>query len=71
MAMVIAKELEIYGSHGMQPTYYREIFEKIASRQLAPDRLVSNRVGLEQGALLLTEFDKFPNSGMTIIDFSI
>jgi len=71
MAMVIAKELEIYGSHGMQPTYYREIFEKIASRQLAPDRLVSNRVGLEQGAVLLTEFDKFPNSGMTIIDFSI
>ncbi|MEK0425329.1 MAG: hypothetical protein RJB11_1420 [Planctomycetota bacterium] len=71
MAMVIAKELEIYGSHGMQPTYYQEIFEKIASRQLAPDRLVSNRVGLEQGAVLLTEFDKFPNSGMTIIDFSI
>jgi len=71
MAMVIAKELEIYGSHGMQPTYYQEIFEKIASRKLAPDRLVSNRVGLEQGALLLTEFDKFPNSGMTIIDFSI
>jgi len=55
----------------MQPTYYQEIFEKIASRQLAPDRLVSNRVGLEQGAVLLTEFDKFPNSGMTIIDFSI
>jgi alcohol dehydrogenase len=71
MAMVIAKELEIYGSHGMQPTCYQEIFEKIASRQLAPDRLVSNRVGLEQGAVLLTEFDKFPNSGMTIIDFSI
>jgi len=41
------------------------------SRQLSPDRLVSNRVGLEHGAQLLTEFDKFPNSGMTIIDFSI
>jgi alcohol dehydrogenase len=71
MAMVIAKELEIYGSHGMQPSCYREIFDKIASRQLFPERLVSNRVGLEQGAKLLTEFDKFPNSGMTIIDFSI
>lgn len=71
MAMVIAKELEIYGSHGMQPIYYREIFDKIASRQLSPERLVSNRVGLEHGAQLLTEFDKFPNSGMTIIDFSI
>ena len=71
MASVIAKELEIYGSHGMQPACYQEIFEKIQSGSLKPQLLVSNTVSLEQGARLLMEFDRFPNSAMTIIDFKI
>jgi alcohol dehydrogenase len=71
MASVIAKELEIYGSHGMQPTHYPRIFDMIASGKLAPERLVSNTVGLEDGAKLLTQMAEFPNSGMTIIDFSL
>lgn len=71
MATVIAKELEIYGSHGMQPASYPEIFSKIATGSLAPERLVSDTVGLQRGAELLMEFDTFPNSGMTIIDFSL
>ncbi|MEI6525528.1 MAG: zinc-dependent alcohol dehydrogenase family protein [Planctomycetota bacterium] len=71
MASVIAKELEIYGSHGMQPTHYPRIFEMIAAGKLAPERLVSNTVGLEDGAKLLTQMAEFPNSGMTIIDFSL
>jgi alcohol dehydrogenase len=71
MATVIAKELEIYGSHGMQPSGYQEIFEKIQSGYLDPKQLVSNTVSLHQGAKLLTEFEHFPNAAMTIIDFSI
>ena len=71
MASVIAKELEIYGSHGMQPTHYPRIFDMIASGKLAPERLVSNTVGLEDGAKLLTQMAEFPNSGMTTIDFSL
>lgn len=71
MASVIAKELEIYGSHGMQPTRYENIFNSIESGDLRPDRLVSDTVKLEQAAELLMRFDQFPNSGMTIIDFSL
>ncbi len=71
MASVIAKELEIYGSHGMQPTHYPRIFDMIASGKLAPERLVSNTVDLEEGAKLLTQMAEFPNSGMTIVDFSL
>jgi hypothetical protein len=33
--------------------------------------LVTNTVGLHHGAQLLTQFAEFPNSGMTIIDFSL
>ncbi|MCY3005907.1 MAG: zinc-dependent alcohol dehydrogenase family protein [Planctomycetota bacterium] len=71
MASVIAKELEIYGSHGMQPTHYPRIFEMIDSGAISPERLVSNTVGLHRGAQLLTQFAEFPNSAMTIIDFSL
>ena len=71
MAGVIAKELEIYGSHGMQPTGYERIFEMIQCGLLLPDRLVSDTVNLERGADLLTRFASFPNSGMTIIDMTL
>ena len=71
MASVIAKELEIYGSHGMQTTHYPRIFDMIESGAIHPQRLVTNTVGLHHGAQLLTQFAEFPNSGMTIIDFSL
>jgi alcohol dehydrogenase len=71
MASVIAKELEIYGSHGMQTTHYPRIFDLIESGAIHPQRLVTNTVGLHHGAQLLTQFAEFPNSGMTIIDFSL
>ncbi|MFZ4468536.1 MAG: zinc-dependent alcohol dehydrogenase family protein [Pirellula sp.] len=71
MASVIAKELEIYGSHGMQTTHYPRIFDMIESGAIHPQQLVTNTVGLHHGAQLLTQFAEFPNSGMTIIDFSL
>lgn len=47
MGMVIAKELEIYGSHGMAAVDYPPMLAEIAAGRLRPDRLVSDRVGLE------------------------
>jgi alcohol dehydrogenase len=47
MGMVIAKELEIFGSHGMSAADYPPMLEEIATGRLQPDRLVSGRVGLE------------------------
>ncbi|MBM3963709.1 MAG: zinc-dependent alcohol dehydrogenase family protein [Planctomycetes bacterium] len=69
MATVIAKELEIYGSHGMQPTQYSRIFECMENETVNPKALVTNVVDLESGAKLLMEFDRFPNAGMTVIEF--
>jgi len=68
MSTVIAKELEIYGCHGISPTQYPRIFQMISSGQLQPAALVSDTVSLETGAKLLTQFDAFPNAGMTVID---
>lgn len=68
MATVIAKELEIYGSHGMQPTQYHRIFEWMGEGLVNPRELVTDMVDLETGARLLVEFDRFPNAGMTVIE---
>jgi alcohol dehydrogenase len=70
MSTVIAGELEIYGSHGMQSIDYPRMLRLIASGALAPDRLVTDIVSLQRGAQLLIELDKYPNPGITVIDMT-
>ncbi|KAA5545444.1 zinc-dependent alcohol dehydrogenase family protein [Roseiconus nitratireducens] len=69
MSTVIARELELFGSHGMQAYCYDDMLRMIASGQLAPARLISDVVSLEQGAQLLARMDEFPGQGVTIIEF--
>jgi len=68
MSAVIAGELEIYGSHGMQAADYPRLLKLIVSGIIEPSRLVSDTLSLSQGAKLLTEFDRYPNQGITVID---
>lgn len=71
MDKVIARELEILGSHGMQARRYPEMLEMIASGRLLPQRLVGKTVSLAQGAVEMIEMDRFGAAAMTIInDFS-
>ena len=46
MELVIARELEIIGSHGMAAHAYPRMLEMIAKGQLAPQALVARTVGL-------------------------
>lgn len=70
MGAVIAKELEIYGSHGMQPVEYAKIFSMMQHGLLQPEQLVKDLVTLEAGAKLLTEMDHFPGTGITVISLA-
>jgi len=70
MSAVIAGELEIYGSHGMQAVDYPRMLKLIESHAMDPSRLVSDTVSLSRGAKLLTELGRYPNSGITVIDMS-
>lgn len=69
MDAVIAHELEILGSHGMPVSGYRDLMALVESGRLDPARLVSDTIGLDEGASLLERFDSFPNRGMTMITF--
>ncbi len=65
--LVIAKELEILGSHGMPPATCADLLALVAAGKLDPGRLVSDVVGLAEGAAVLERFGTFPNRGMTVI----
>ena len=67
MSRVIAHELEIYGSHGMQAHRYDALFGLISSGAIDPGQLVSRRISLEQAPALLMNMDRFEGSGVTVI----
>jgi alcohol dehydrogenase len=67
MDQVIANELEILGSHGMQAYKYSEILEMIRAGKLSPQRLLERTVTLEESIKLLPEMDKFHGNGVTVI----
>ena len=68
MELVIGRELEILGSHGMQAHKYGEMFEMIESGRLDPAKLVGKTVSLEQAAGELTQMNSFSGVGVMVIN---
>ena len=68
MNLVIARELAILGSHGMQAHRYPELLAMIQAGRLSPDRLVGKRISLEESLGALVRMDSFSGSGVTVID---
>jgi alcohol dehydrogenase len=68
MERVIAHELEILGSHGMQAYRYSELLAMIRNGKLHPERLIGDRISLEEAPGALTTMDKFNRTGVTVID---
>lgn len=68
MAQVIAHELEILGSHGMQAWRYDAMLAMIQSGRLRPDRLIGETLSLAAAIPVLTAMDRHPPEGIAIID---
>ncbi|MCB0280064.1 MAG: zinc-dependent alcohol dehydrogenase family protein [Calditrichaeota bacterium] len=68
MSQVLANELEIIGSHGMQAHRYDEIFQLIQSGKLEPQRLIGKKIKLEDSVELLPKMDEFSDSGIIVVD---
>lgn len=71
MQLVVANELEILGSHGMQAHAYPEMMQLISNGILRPELLIKETVSLSKGAQLLTKMDEFKSVGVNLItDFN-
>lgn len=68
MELVVARELEIVGSHGMQAVEYGAMLQMIESNLLQPERLIRQRVSLERAAETLGKPDELRVPGVTVID---
>jgi alcohol dehydrogenase len=71
MAQVIAHELEIYGSHGMQSWRYDAMLEMILAGSLRPDRLIGETLSLEAAVPALVAMGRSAPDGIAMIDPTI
>jgi len=68
MDLVIAHELEILGSHGMQAYRYPEMLQMIERGKLHPEKLIEKTLSLEEAARALPAMDRFEHRGVMVVD---
>jgi len=68
MGPVVANELQVLGSHGMQAHRYPQLLAMITEGTLRPEQLIGRTIGLDQAAEALVTMDRFSNPGVTVID---
>lgn len=67
MARVIAHELEILGSHGMQAFRYGAMMDMITAGRLKPELLIGRRMALEDAPAALMAMDRFEGVGIGVV----
>lgn len=68
MNTVMARELELVGSHGLAARDYPPMLDRIATGDLHPERLVGRTISLEDAPAALIAMDRPPmTTGMTVI----
>lgn len=68
MDRILADELEILGSHGMQAHKYPEMLKMIIDGKLHPEKLIEKTICLEEATIALPNMNKFQNKGVLIIN---
>ena len=69
MPVIIANELEIIGSHGMQAHKYPEMFELIKSDKISLDRMISELITLEELTMQLPALHRKQTPGISVVEF--
>jgi alcohol dehydrogenase len=67
MDKIIANELEIVGSHGMQAHKYSALLAMIQAGKLFPEKLIGKTISLEESLDELAKMDSFGGTGITVI----
>lgn len=65
---ILADELEVLGSHGMQAHKYPEMLDMILNGKLQPDKLIQKTISLEEGADALMHMNQFTHKGVLVIN---
>jgi alcohol dehydrogenase len=66
MELVIARELELYGSHGLAAADYGPLMALISAGRLNPQKLIARTISLREIPAALEELGKFTHAGVTV-----
>src|SRR4051794_41286845 len=67
MDLVIGRELELLGAHGMAAHAYPDMLALVAAGRLRPDRLVTSRISLDEAPRALVRMTEASPAGITVI----
>jgi alcohol dehydrogenase len=65
---IIADELEVIGSHGMQAYKYYELLKMIQEGRVNPEKLIGKTIKLEESVNELVDMNSFKSIGITVIN---
>ena len=68
MDLVVARELAVLGSHGMPAVDYPALLELLVAGTLAPERLVTRRIGLHEAGAALAAMSGPTSAGITLVE---
>lgn len=68
MAAVIARELQIFGSHGMAAQAYPAMLAEVADGRLKPSRLVGRTLSIDEIPAALEAMGRFRDTGVSVVD---
>ena len=66
--VMLAKELTIVASHGMQPSRYDVMLNMITAGKLDPGKLITQTIALEETGEVLASMDDYATLGFAVID---
>jgi alcohol dehydrogenase len=66
--LIVANELEILGSHGMQAHRYPQMLAMTVDGRLKPEKLVGRTISLDEASEALVKMDSFNETGVTVIN---
>lgn len=67
MDRIVAHELQLIGTHGMQAFRYEAMLEMIGAGRLAPQKLIRKTIGLSDASEALAGMGAFDGIGITVI----
>jgi alcohol dehydrogenase len=71
MGMVIGRELELYGSHGIAAAAYGDVFGLIERGRIPLERIIGPRLGLEEVPQQLAAVGQFSGVGISLVHPSL
>jgi alcohol dehydrogenase len=67
MHLVIARELQLLGSHGMAAHAFPDVLALVSSGRLEPQRLITSELSLDQAADALAIMNSAPPAGIAVV----